>query len=245
MSHFIHNEIVKNHKFVYWHRHVVTQREITIALNKRITLEIDLSYDERLNKPYVGHPLNYYSDLIKQPSPSNVPFEFVVKQIYKNNLHVVFDCKDRRVFPYLRKMVEEIGTVNIAFGCFVKNWSENYPQGEKVEPHWKYENISIREVYAFRKATDTFWIGYVRGFDPAWLEKRYPTAVILKDASNSLDAIYPILKYRYLLTPQKQYLKNISDGLFLPVLHVDFALSRPNVPYIGLSEFTRNCSRID
>lgn len=146
--------IKKQQPFIIFHTHVIDRQVLDAAVAARKSLEVDLSIDDN-GKIYVGHPLSYYA-FLKLPPPNNLPLDVILSEMKAADLFLVLDCKDVRVLPKAKEIIQEYGPEN----CLYHSWSDALilePYLEKwddeVSPNWVREELLHSEIMKLRQAT--------------------------------------------------------------------------------------------
>ncbi len=235
------NFLKSKSNFVYWHRTTLKEEQINSAISHSIAIEVDLSFDELLGTPYVGHSdkiyNNFFDRMLFGNTNKNISFENLINLLRNENLNVVFDCKDVRVLPFLEKLVYEIGTNRVAFHAFVKQWSQDKNNRRNLEC------IDIEEIIKFKQRTNTTWIG-----TSLISSYKYVNEVNLKLIKGKGQGVFHGIAffphYLELLLPNINVYKKISNEGFIPVFAVDLVTRKIPFNYIGLSEFINKATKI-
>lgn len=147
--------VFRNQKpFIIFHTHVIDRKILDAAVAARKSLEVDLSIDEK-GEIYVGHPLSHYKSL-NLPPPNNLSLEVILREAKAAGLFLVLDCKDTRVLPKAREIIEDYGAEH----CLLHSWSDALvldpylEKVSKVQPNWKGEELDHSEILKLRRATN-------------------------------------------------------------------------------------------
>jgi len=112
------------------------------------TIELDISStDADDSEHYIGHHwLFYLANGLAFP-PFNIPVEEAMEFIDKYGFFTKFDCKDKKAIPKVAELAQRLGPNNCMLHAFI---SEFDYQTKKRKPHWKYENITLKEIIRLR-----------------------------------------------------------------------------------------------
>ncbi len=236
------NQKLKNqiNNFIYWHRSVVQRKHIEAALHSKITIEIDLSFDEVTKKPYIGHSNKIYNSifdkLLMGDASENISFEDLIDYVNDKQLCAVFDCKSDKVLKYLLTNSNKYNFDNVIFHAFIGEWCF-----DKENRRYK-ECIKLEDIKKFKNFTKTFWIGSSLIKNYSQLDPQ--TIKIVTDTGKGvIDGISFFTHYYQLLFPKLSIYKNISDDGYIPVFASDLVFMKPNFKYIGVSNFINNCTK--
>jgi len=233
---FLKNKI----NFVYWHRSVIQRKHIEQFLARQVTIEIDLSFDEMSQKPYIGHSGEIYNSffdkLLIGSSFRNISFEALMSYINKSQLSVVLDCKSSKVLEYISKNINKFNLENVFFHAFISEWCF-----DKENRRYK-ECIKLEDIKEFKKITKSFWIGssLVKNYNQvdSTIIKR-----IADTGKNIVDGVSFFTHYHQLLFPKLSVYKKISDIGYIPVFASDLIFVKTDFEYIGVSTFICNCTK--
>lgn len=140
--------------FTFFHTHVIDRRILDTAVAARKSLEVDLSITDD-GEIYVGHPLSHYTAL-GLPPPNNLPLDVILYEMKAAGLFLVLDCKDVRVLPKAREIIEAYGAENILY----HSWSDALTlrpylkEWDTFQPNWIGEELPHTEILKLRKATN-------------------------------------------------------------------------------------------
>ena len=139
--------------FIFFHTHVIDRQILDAAVAARKSLEVDISIAED-GSIYVGHPLSHYTSL-NLPPPNNLPLDVVLSEMKAANMFLILDCKDVRVLPRAKEIVQEYGPEN----CLYHSWSDALilqpylEEWEVTQPNWIREELPHAEIIKFRQET--------------------------------------------------------------------------------------------
>jgi len=166
---------------IFWHTHTVKVADVKVAIEQKASIELDLAYNPETNAVYIGHPLNFYTEVKQLPLPNNIDLERAIAMLEKApEVMVVLDLKDERVFPMVKKIITRLGRERIILHAFVKEWVFNYPEALIPEAHWQFEDIRLAKYQQLIKETNVNAIGAIRVFSNFDLENTTQLQEILK-----------------------------------------------------------------
>lgn len=233
------NFLKNKSNFVYWHRTVIQHKHIKQALDRNVTIEVDLSFDEYIQKPYIGHRRDIYNSFFDKlfigDSSKNISFDELIEYLNKFKLHVILDCKSSKVLHYLSNNINKINLENVIFHAFVKEWCLD------KENRRYNECIKIEDIKVFREKTNTFWIG-------SSLVKNYNQIdsnvlkIISDTAEGIINGVSFFTHYYQLLFPKQSVYKKVSNIGYIPVFASDLIIVKPGFKYFGASNFINNCT---
>ncbi len=230
---------IRANNYIYWHRSVIQHKDIEEALRSNITIEVDLSFDEDIQKPYIGHSNKIYNSffdkLLIRDNSKNISFDELIDYINGSQLNVVLDCKSSKVLPYLINNINKINFENVIFHAFVEEWCFD-------KDNRRYnECIKLDDIKVFKKIKNTFWIG-------SSLIKNYNqiNSNVLNTVTDSgkgvVDGISFFTHYYQLLFPKQSIYKKICNAGYIPVFASDLLIVKPGFKYFGASNFSGNCT---
>ena len=212
-----------NRPFTFFHTHVIDRTVMDAAIAAGKSLEIDISVDPG-GSIYVGHPLVHY-EVNHLPPPNNLPLEQIVAESKQANLFLVFDCKDVRVLPTVRRIVQEYGADNCVLHSFAQELSfKPWPPKvlAKAEPSWGGEELPLQEMLKLKRATGAPLILTCHGMTLTRLEKEEAQIIeqVLAVAAKDVEIISFFLSIIDEILPLSIAGKLIDRGI-LPVVNVD------------------------
>jgi hypothetical protein len=142
-----------NKPFIYFHTHDLTRTVLDKAKASGKSLEVDMSVNEE-GQIYVGHPLEFYK-YKKLPPPENLPLETVKKEMLDSGLFIVLDCKDVKALPKAGEIISDFGAEHSGLHAWAEELQFKRDPSEKdAEPHWKYEDIPLKEILKVKSKTN-------------------------------------------------------------------------------------------
>lgn len=235
------NSKIKENNLVYWHKHTISESEIKTALAKNITIEVDLSFDEVKNMPYIGHSPEIYNRFLDKyivgDNSKNISFEQLANYVNNYGLKVVMDCKSAKILEFLNKNPKYINLNGIVFHAFVKEWCFD-PDNRRVK-----ESIRIADITKFKVAHNNDWIGTSIVKDYNQIDSEI-TNKIFKTGKNIISGISFFTKLYQLPFPNLKVFKLVSGNGFVPVFASDLLLFKPDFQYVGLSNLAINCTNV-
>lgn len=142
-----------NKPFIFFHTHVIDRKVLDAAVTAKKSLEVDISITDE-GEIYVGHPLSHYRSA-GLPPPNNLPLDVVLHEMKAAGLFLVLDCKDVKVLPKAREIIEDYGPDNalyhswsdaLTLNPYLKAW-------DTTQPNWPGEELPHTEILKLRQAT--------------------------------------------------------------------------------------------
>lgn len=229
----------------FLHKLSLTSKDVKKYTQNNILFEVDLSFDDKTQKPYVGHPTTSIGRSFI-PFPPKISFDELVSYLEQNkNACIMFDCKNKKVLSHLKKLIDRIDTKRVIFHAFVLEWAKKYFIDCPKKEYLRNECISIKEIEKFQKETNTFWLGTILAPDPGWLRKNNVLNRALKDSRGIFKGIGIFFSYLHLPFPSLILARIISKSGYLPIIPDDLLIKRPNFPYIGTTIFSWRATNLD
>lgn len=212
-------EAIKNNEpYIYFHTHKVTETLLHRAIISNKSIELDVSFDEKIG-PIIGHPLAFYKYRGIQ-KPESLPFHDAIKKLTSTKIVVVLDCKDVRALPYLETVALELGRHRVLLHAWVDSLSfKPYADDVVVEPHWDTENMPEHHLRSFYNKTGVPVVLSCRG-------------LTLNNMSTNKDKFYETLKnltdFCVAVNP------NLSPSSSLPAELIEMISKLGMVPWINV-----------
>lgn len=235
--------------FVYYHTHRVYDKNLEEAIDHKKSIELDIAFDSDgtfYNKGdfYIGHPVSFYTEFGKE-FYKNMLLEDAVKKLEQNpSIFVVLDCKNIKAIPKMKEIVKRLGSHRCLFHAFIKEWTfEPLEANIEIEPHWKDEDIPLKEVLEFKQRNKVPIIGACRGFSAERLNNKDVVSKVLASVKNKdIDCISLYMPGTEL--PPLAIARQITQAGYLNWINVDKIanIDLSDVTYIGMTDILEKAS---
>ncbi len=227
----------KQQPFVIFHTHVIDRQVLDAAVAARKSLEVDLSINEN-GEIYVGHPPSFYT--AQNLTLNNLPLDTILSEMKVAGLFLVLDCKNVRVLPKAKEIIEAYGAEN----CLYHSWSDGLTLNpflelqQESEPNWAEEELPHTEILKLREATGVpMTLSCHRGLTYERFETDGDAIVdriseILDDSAEGVSFVLPDNQ-----AAPMPAMKRLIDRGILPHVHIDHVLPEARPPiYLGWTD---------
>lgn len=250
-AHFLDSFTEKS--FAYFHAPDAAKSTLLPAICQNSIFEIDLAYAyNNFNNsvfkglPYIGHPEEFYTKLGRPFPYKNMSFDKFCRFIQKHpSAKILIDLKDEAAFPYLKSLVQQVGSDRCIVHAFIKEWLHP-PDDQPPQPHWYRENIRLAPLNSLLEELGVPLIANCNGFSNEHMEKHDLLQKMLRDAK-PCKSILALGIYSSVATklPKKHYLKQINESGYLAWVNgnlPDYREKTQDIDHIAMCDDLSKCS---